>query len=328
MGRRRKKHEDHTNHEAWAIPYGDLITLLLAFFVVMYAISTVNEGKYRVLSDALFAAFRGTPRTEQPIQVGEKQVGTGADVKSSIQQQMMAGQPRQLLQPVPLKTIAPPITSAIDPREAARATASAKALERVANEVVRAMDDLVRANLVFVRRKSTLIEVEIRTDILFPSGRAALSPNAVHVIERLAGALKPFPNPIRVEGYTDSRPIRTAEFPSNWELSAARAASVVHLLASSGLEPERLSVIGHGEYLPAQSNDTAAGRNANRRVVIVILSNDGTAPANSSAPPDVPSTQPLPSAASTLPNAAEPATATAGPPTATATAPAGTLSAP
>ncbi len=80
---RRKRHEDHLNHEAWAIPYGDLVTLLLAFFVVMYAISSVNEGKYRVLSDSLFAAFRGAPRTLQPVQVGEKQVGSGADVKTT-----------------------------------------------------------------------------------------------------------------------------------------------------------------------------------------------------------------------------------------------------
>src|ERR1700754_3797721 len=84
---RKKKHEDHLNHEAWAIPYGDLVTLLLAFFVVMYALSTVNEGKYRVLSDSLFAAFRGAPRTMEPIQVGEKQVGSGADMNSTLMQE-------------------------------------------------------------------------------------------------------------------------------------------------------------------------------------------------------------------------------------------------
>src|ERR1700721_4772751 len=78
MTRPIRRHEDHTNHEAWAIPYGDLVTLLLAFFVVMYAISSVNAGKYRVLSDSLFAAFRGAPRTMDPIQVGEKPNGSGA----------------------------------------------------------------------------------------------------------------------------------------------------------------------------------------------------------------------------------------------------------
>src|SRR3954465_10601551 len=98
---RRRKHEDHQNHEAWAIPYGDLITLLLALFVVMYAISSVNEGKFRVLSDSLQAAFRGAPKTLEPVQVGEKSRGSGADIAVSIvQQSPMDGHPRQLLQAI------------------------------------------------------------------------------------------------------------------------------------------------------------------------------------------------------------------------------------
>ena len=98
---RKHKHEDHVNHEAWAIPYGDLITLLLAFFVVMYAISSVNEGKFRVLSDSLQAAFRGAPKTLEPVQVGEKSRGSGADIAVSIvQQATMNGQPRQLLEAI------------------------------------------------------------------------------------------------------------------------------------------------------------------------------------------------------------------------------------
>ncbi len=95
---RKRQHEEHENHEAWAIPYGDLVTLLLAFFVVMYAISNVNEGKYRVLSDSLVAAFQGSPKTLDPVQVGEKQVGSGADIAMSVVQQgMLQGQPRSLL---------------------------------------------------------------------------------------------------------------------------------------------------------------------------------------------------------------------------------------
>src|SRR3989337_1245696 len=127
MGRRRHQHEEHTNHEAWAIPYGDLVTLLLAFFVVMYAISSVNEGKYRVLSDSLFAAFRGAPRTMQPIQVGEKQVGSGADVKTTlVEQAMIEGQPRSMLAPVPVKTgmpTRPSSESDLNARQSARAKA-------------------------------------------------------------------------------------------------------------------------------------------------------------------------------------------------------------
>jgi chemotaxis protein MotB len=295
MSRKRKgKHEEHTNHEAWAIPYADLITLLLAFFVVMYAISSVNEGKYRVLSDSLVAAFRGTPRTLEPVQVGEKQVGSGADVKTTlVQQSIIEGQPRSLLAPVPIKTALPkPIEQPLRPGDfeaTKRAAAASAVLERVADKVMRAMDELVKANLVFVRRKTSLIEVEIRTDILFPSGSATLSPGAIPIIERLAGVLKPFENPIRVEGHTDNRPIKTAAFPTNWELSAARAASVVRLFARDGIDPVRLSVIGKGEFQPAQSNATAEGRNANRRVVIVILSTDGSLP---EAVPDAATAQP------------------------------------
>src|SRR5262245_22046878 len=273
------------NHEAWAIPYGDLVTLLLAFFVVMYAISSVNEGKYRVLSDSLFAAFRGAPRTLQPVQVGEKQVGSGADVKTTlVEQAMLEGQPRSMLAALPVKTGVP------DPKQAEaalinqRQSARARALQQVADDVAKAMDDLVKANLVIVRRTDFWIEVEIKTDILFPSASAQLEPAAVHVIEKLGEALAPYPNPIRVEGHTDNRPIKTVAFISNWELSAARAGSVVRVLASKGVEPSRLAVIGYGENRPTHPNDTPDGRNSNRRVVVVILSTDTSSPAPGQSP--------------------------------------------
>jgi len=291
-GRRRKKHEEHGNHEAWAIPYGDLMTLLLAFFVVMYAISSVNAGKYRVLSDSLFAAFRGAPRSMQPIQVGEKQVGTGADMNTTIvQQAMLDGKAQSRLAPVPLAvgmaksgaSGSSPIAGTLPPQ----AAAAAAALSRVADEVARAMDQLVRKDMVTVRRSDFWIEVEMRTDILFPSGSARLADHAVDIIERLGGVLAPFPNPIRVEGHTDNKPIKTAVFYSNWELSAARAGSVGRVLSTHGVSPDRLAVIGYGEQRPMKANDTEDGRNANRRVVVVILSTElmrQTDPAKVSAP--------------------------------------------
>ena len=324
MARRPKKHEDHVNHEAWAIPYGDLMTLLLAFFVVMYAISSVNSGKYRVLSDSLFAAFRGAPRTMTPIQVGEKQVGSGADIQTSIvQQAMLEGQPRSLLAVKTESNSNPSGLPAVTPKAAPKndaAAAASQALQQVADQVERAMDDLVKQNLVVVRRSDFWIEVEIKTDILFPSGSAHLENSAGGVIERLAQSLAPFPNPIRVEGHTDNVPIKTALFYSNWELSAARAGSVVRVLSKHGVDPQRLAVIGYGEQRPRQANDTPQGRNANRRVVIVILSTQiqrsgdaaespaggsdttsvGSAPAASPGQPDMsPQAVPAPSPDST-----------------------------
>lgn len=266
---RRKKHEDHSNHEAWAIPYGDLVTLLLAFFVVMYALSTINEGKFRVLSDSLQAAFRGTPSTLEPVQVGEKSRGSGADIAMTIvQQSMIDGQPRKMLETIPVNPTgrAPPLP-ADHP--------IAKQLAHVADELETAMKSLVDANLVTVRRHEFWLEVEVRTDILFASGEAILSNKAIPALDALAATLLKYPNPVRVEGHTDNRPINTRYYPSNWELSAARAASVVHRFARAGVAPGRLSVIGFGENRPAQSNDTAMGRDANRRVIIVILAGEG-----------------------------------------------------
>ena len=297
MSRRRKKHQEEAeNHERWAIPYADLLTLLLAFFVVMYSISSVNAGKYRVLSDSLYAAFRGQPRSIQPIQIGQKRVGSGADLRITlVQQQIMKGQPRKLLDPVPLAVSrpildmpqTPPPAAAANPpapsgsagpahpqSAAARAAdaAAAATLKRVENDVVRAMASLVAKKMVVVRRTRYMIDVEIRTDILFPSGSARLSARAIDIIRRLGAVLAHFPNPIRVEGFTDNVPIRTVQFYSNWELSAARAGSVVRVLAHRGVAPDRLAVVGYGDQHPIASNATPQGRNANRRVAVVILS--------------------------------------------------------
>lgn len=267
MGRRRRKHEEHQNHEAWAIPYGDLITLLLAFFVVMYAISSVNEGKFRVLSDSLNAAFRGNPTTLEPLQIGEKIRGEGGEQNAEGQQRTPVA--------------APPIE---DPRKGGLNNTAqtlppghpmTQQLSQVADELETALQDLVAADLVAVRRHEFWLEVEVRSDILFASGVATLSDKAVPALDALATTLVKYPNPVRVEGHTDNRPINNRYYPSNWELSAARAASVVHRFANAGVHPDRLSVIGFGEYRPAQPNDTAAGRGANRRVVIVILAGEG-----------------------------------------------------
>ena len=181
------------------------------------------------------------------------------------------GPPRTNITPIPVKTSMDQVRADELSQHQERA---AQALTKVADEVERAMDDLVQADMVVVRRKDFWIEVEIRTDILFPSASAQLQPSAVGVIEKLGETLAPFPNAIRVEGHTDNRPIKTLQFFSNWELSAARAGSVVRVLASKGVNPSQLAVIGYGENRPVQTNTTVEGRNANRRVILVILSAD------------------------------------------------------
>jgi chemotaxis protein MotB len=309
MPRKPKRPEEHTNHEAWAIPYGDLITLLLAFFVVMYALSTVNQGKYRLLSDSLYAAFRGEPRTLEPVQLGQHQAGAGADSHTGVLQQQRPDPQRSLAagQLVRLAPQPPQVASPHAAELAAQAAQRDAALARVADQVQNALGDLVRRNLMTVRRKEMWVEVELRTDILFTSGSAQPAPAATPVLARLGQALAPLPNAVRVEGYTDNVPIRTSVFYSNWELSAARAGSVVRVLSGEGIAAGRLAVVGYGEQRPLQSNDTPEGRNANRRVVVVILSVES--PPAEDAPAAAPPTS-APAAATTAASPADAATAT------------------
>jgi chemotaxis protein MotB len=285
MARKRKRPpEEEPRHAAWAIPYGDLVTLLLAFFVVLYAVSSVNEGKYHALSNTLFTEFNGQ---KPPGSAPGSAPGSVAVSRPF---------PGQLAKPAVAESheiFADTATvTRKEAEEIARSHAESAALDKVADDVTAAMADLIKSNLVVVRRRGTTIEVEIRTDILFPSGSATLSPTAVGVIGKLAQTLASLPNPVRVEGHTDSQPIDTVAFPSNWELSSARAASVVHLIANSGVDPARLSVIGRAQYSPAQSNATATGRNANRRVLISILPPGTPEPGSDAPQPGQPSEQP------------------------------------
>lgn len=304
---RRRHQEEHENHEAWAIPYGDLVTLLLAFFVVMYSMSSVNDGKYRVLSNSLTEAFHGTPRAPRPINVGGTPVQPlepllpGSEVDRMISAGLPAPTLRMMARPGPAPAAVPGAAGAAAAARAARAygiagaqaapipgrseepaatavsAASQRQLHRVAEDITGAMRALIAAGQVHVRRYGSYVAVDISTDILFGSGRARLSRPAIGALQRLAAVLEPWPNAVRVEGHTDDRPIDTTAFPSNWELSAARAASVVHLFMDRGIAPARLAVLGFGQYRPVAPNTTVAGRNANRRVEVVILGSD-TAP--------------------------------------------------
>ena len=286
MARRRRHHEEHQNHEAWAIPYGDLITLLLAFFVVMYAVSSVNAGKYRVLSDALTAAFHGQPRSPQPIAVGQDPRLLADHLPiSEVNRMFTAGLPAHALLPLPQahgnERQGEQHPSSADPRPAAAEgggdATNQRQLDLMANEVGAVMRRQIEDRRVRVTRRGNAIEVEISTDLLFGSGSAALAPAALAPLDSLADALRAWPNSIRVEGHTDDRPIGTLAFPSNWELSAARAASVVRLFTQRGVEAQRLAVIGFADQRPVQSNRTPSGRNANRRVVVMILGQESAA---------------------------------------------------
>lgn len=277
---RKAHHEDHVNHEAWAIPYGDLVTLLLAFFVVMYAISSLNEGKYRVLADAMAEAFGGPPRAITPIQLGT--IEPSGSRRDSAPPMSRPGA-RGPIAPVPLRdwperprivrTAPNPSHATTDSRgsDAAAETAARERLAEISAQVEDALADMIERDLIRVRRERRFLEVEIRSDILFASGVATPEPIAVDILDRLARVLQPFSNPLRIEGHTDAVPISTSIYPTNWELSAARAASVVHLFAARAVPEARMAIVGHADTRPIAGNDTPEGRRLNRRVVVVVL---------------------------------------------------------
>ena len=280
MRRQHVIHEEHINHEAWAIPYGDLITLLLAFFVVMYSISSVNEGKYRTVANSIQSAFNGSPKIIDPIQVGKE---PSMSLKPSVLTTPQKPTSEPIAPPLPAPAPETPKAEPAPETPAPQAEAEDK-LAGLADRVEQAMAPLIDKQLMVVRRHRMNLEVEIRADVLFPSGVANLTPQALQPLRDLASILGGFANPLRVEGHTDNVPIATAEFPSNWELSAARAASVARLLIDSGIDPHRLAISGRGEFQPEASNATEDGRNHNRRVKLIVLGAEDEGGAGDDAP--------------------------------------------
>jgi chemotaxis protein MotB len=259
---RKVRHEDHENLERWLVSYADFITLLFAFFVVMYSISSVNEGKYRVLSDSITKAFSG--------QTGVKPIKLGDPVKAPIGK--IVNTDAVAARPEPSRDYrAQQDAAAAQVAADAAAEQQAQELNAVADQVDAGLKDLIDKQLISVNRDKDWIEVEMNTNILFSSGSAGLQGAALPVLHTLAGILAETKYNVQVEGFTDNVPIETDVYPSNWELSAARAASVVRVFTNEGVPPQRLVALGFGEYRPAADNATEAGRSKNRRVKVVIL---------------------------------------------------------
>jgi chemotaxis protein MotB len=250
MGRRRKEAEEHENHERWLVSYADFITLLFAFFVVMYSLSSVNEGKYRVLSDSIVQAFRSISVNTSGEQIIVQQV------------------------PMPVRpSLNPPKPD--DAKEKAKEAARAAAVQRMRNmadEIRRVLQPLAEGGQVSVTEGAHGIKVEINAEVLFAPGEADLGAGAVNALTAVAQVLAPAEFPIVIEGHTDNVPIRTYRFPSNWELSAVRASSVVRLFVDNGVGPARLTAAGYGDQRPVADNLTDLGRSRNRRVTLLIES--------------------------------------------------------
>jgi chemotaxis protein MotB len=298
------------NHERWVISYADLMTLLLALFVVLYACSTRNKYKMQEEARSLIAAFQGSQPSIIQLQAASAEPGVLHHQPSPIPRPLEHPSPnvphlpsvnthtapqsplsklprhaeeavRHPAPPAPPAT-AQPIAAPVPPQPqldyqlSTQLAADAFALERVREQLEALLKPLTSAHEVTIEATPLTLTISLDASVLFNSGKSSLLPAASKLLASVSTSLKTLPEPfsIHLDGYTDNQPIHTAQFPSNWSLSVERAVSVIEIFADQGLDGARLAAEGFSQYAPIADNTTSAGRAKNRRVVIVIRAPD------------------------------------------------------
>jgi chemotaxis protein MotB len=269
--RAREGGSDHDNEERWLLTYSDMITLLMALFIVMWAISSVNISKFNQLKASLQSAFSAKVLAANDSILSGQQSPFSQD-GSPVQPLDQSSSPTQVVQ---VRSLAAKISNNISASIAAAASQQdVDNLLHIQQIVEQYAKQHGLSQLVTTKIDQRGLVVRLLTDkVLFRSGQATLEPEGVPLIGEIAKLLSAsdIVNPVRVEGNTDDVAIHSARFPSNWELSTARADAVLEVLLAQGVAPTRLSATGYGDVNPIASNATAAGRARNRRVDIVIL---------------------------------------------------------
>jgi chemotaxis protein MotB len=245
---RKKPHAEHENHERWLVSYADFITLLFAFFVVMFASSQTDKAKAKQVSESVKEALEngGIKATVREI------LGGTVDDKGRGNAQMRGpgGAQKQDKDP------SPPVAEILP---------SVQYLNKK-------FEDEIKQGKIEVRLEARGLVLSLRQKTFFPSGGDTIPPETYPTVQKIADLIGELPNPVRLEGHTDAIPIHTARFESNWELSAARAIAMLRLLSGEfKLDRDRFAIAGYAETKPLDTNDTEEGRSHNRRVDIVIL---------------------------------------------------------
>ena len=250
----RPKLRKKPSHERWLVSYADLMTLLLALFVVLYAASTRNKAKIEEEAQSIVAAFHGTPAVIQA------QSGS-----SGVMQHQPSPIPKPVEHPAPRRPRPAPAISRQLQQEV-------MALQAVQQRLQGVLQPLIGQKQVTMSEQPLTLTISFSASTLYKSGEATLAPAAQLLLGNIAEKLKQLPNQfsIVIQGYTDNKPIDTAQFPSNWSLSVERAVSVVSLFAAKGIDGTRLSAQGFGQFAPFVSTTADAGRAQNRRVIVVI----------------------------------------------------------
>lgn len=250
---RRRPVELEVNHERWLVSYADFVTLLFGFFVVMYSMSQMHETDYQKLSQALTEVFSITPEDKPSTST----VTTDA--------------PHQVInQPVPADSSTEQVANEQLTPEGENKTYTIAQLPVLEETLTATFADLIDTEQVSVESNEHWLQLTLNNKVLFPLGSVTPSQQARDIMEEIAQILRQYHNPVQVEGFTDNLPINTTQFPSNWELSTARASAIVKLLVAEGVPPQNLAAVGYGKFQPIADNGSAAGRAKNRRVVLMI----------------------------------------------------------
>jgi chemotaxis protein MotB len=280
--RRRRKAAEHVSHERWLVSYADFITLLFAFFVVLYASAQVDKRKVGRLALAIQVAFQqlgvfDTSNTQVPLSDSEAIPFSKVQSIENVERTTS------------LERVVQPMKGALGP------TAESSPLKDVQAELEKALAPEIRNHTVEIKSRRAGIVISLREVGFYESGSPTLRPSSKDAIDRLATILKARPEALRIEGHTDNIPIHNGRFASNWELSTARASDLIRLLLDRyRFDGTRLSAAGYAEFHPVAANDTPEGRARNRRVDIIILTpqellkgsaETPTAPAQSTPPP-------------------------------------------
>jgi len=257
---RRKRHAEHANHERWLVSYADFITLMFAFFVVMFSSSQVDKRKVGKLAMAMQVAF-------------EK---LGVFESSNTKLPLATTQPMpfsetQTIENTPLREAMDRLVSS--PQAAVGGVPGLAGLSQLRHDIEEALAPQIKLNEVALEARHDGLVLSLREVGFFDSGSAELKSDALPAIAKLAGVLRTRPYTLRIEGHTDNVPIHSSTFASNWQLSTARATNLIEIFITGyGFKPDRLSAGGYAEFHPVAPNDTPEGRAMNRRVDIVIVS--------------------------------------------------------
>jgi chemotaxis protein MotB len=249
---KRNRREEHTNHERWLVSYADFITLLFAFFVVMFASTQSDKNKAKDVSDSV----------RQALEHGQLSAAISVVLGRGKHEAKKAPQSNETT--VERENPSAPPPGPMHPPDLAKSL----------NTLQQGLDAELKNGSLELRLDPRGLIISLREKGFFASGDDAVAPSSLQMLAKIASVVQALPNPVRLEGHTDSRPIHTPRFRSNWELSTARSIAVLELLRDKfQIAETRMAVAGYAENAPADTNETDEGRAHNRRVDLVLVSN-------------------------------------------------------